>query len=68
MQNSLLHVVWTEMCLGSVCTQLPYNDKNPTIFFLIPMNRNPFLKSCRSQILGCVTSQTQATLTIVDWH
>ncbi len=38
MQNSLLHVVWTEMCVGSVCTQPPYNDKNPpnAFFFLNP--------------------------------
>ncbi len=36
MQNSLLHVIWTLMCVGSVCTQPPYTDKNPPsgIFFL----------------------------------
>ncbi len=32
MQNSLLHAVWTEMCLGSVCPQPPYNDKNTPLF------------------------------------
>ncbi len=33
MQNSLLHVVWSEMCVGSMCTQPPYNDKNPLSAF-----------------------------------
>ncbi len=57
MQNSLLHVVWTEMFVGSVCTQPPYNDKNPpSVFFKIQINHNPFFKSSGSQILGCVTS------------
>ncbi len=29
-------VVWTEMCVGSLCTQPPYNAKNPpSIFFVI---------------------------------
>ncbi len=53
MQNSLLHVVWTEMCVGSVCTHPPYNDKNPPgAFFLIPINNNPFLKSSRCFTAG----------------
>ncbi len=35
MRHALLHVVWTEMCVGSVCTQPPYNDKNPpSVFYL----------------------------------
>ncbi len=29
MLHALLQVVWTEMCVGSVCTQPPYNDNNP---------------------------------------
>ncbi len=29
-------VVWTEMCVGSVCTQPPYDDKNrPSVFFFL---------------------------------
>ncbi len=28
MLQALLQVVWTEMCVGSVCTQPPYNDKS----------------------------------------
>ncbi len=32
MQNSLLHAVWNEMCVGSMCTQPPYNDKNKPLF------------------------------------
>ncbi len=34
MLHALLQVVWTEMCVGSVCTQPLYNDKNPPCFFL----------------------------------
>ncbi len=48
------------MCVGSVCTHPPYNDKNPPsvffLFFIIHINLDPFLKSSHSQILGCVTS------------
>ncbi len=36
------------MCVGSVCTQPPYNDKDPPsvfLFFLIYKNHYPFLKS-----------------------
>ncbi len=40
-----------------VCTHPPYNDKNPpSVFFFIPINNIPFLKSSLSQVLGCVTS------------
>jgi len=34
MLRALLQVVWTELCVGSVCTQPPYNDKNPPSCFL----------------------------------
>ncbi len=51
MQNSLLHVDLTEMFLGSVRIKI-----HPVFFFLIQINHNPFLKSSRSQILGCVMS------------
>ncbi len=46
------------MCVGSVCTHLPYSDKNPpsVFFFFIPINHKHRLRSSRSQILGCVTS------------
>ncbi len=40
------------MCVGSVCTHPPYNDKNPPSgFYLIPKNNIPFFKSGRSQLL-----------------
>ncbi len=36
MLHALLQVVWTEMCVGSLCTQPPYNDKNlPSVFFYL---------------------------------
>ncbi len=52
------------MCFGSVCTQPPYNDKNPPsvfFFFLIWLNHFPFLKSSRSHdslIDSSVSAQT----------
>ncbi len=36
MQKSLLDV--DEMCVGSVCTQPTYKDKNPPAPFLMAMN------------------------------
>ncbi len=57
MRHALLQVVWTEMCVGSVCTQPPYNDKDPSsVCFFISLNHFPFLISSHSQILGRVTS------------
>ncbi len=60
MQNSLLHVVWTEVCVATrcvkVCTQPPYNDKNPSSVFFITKNHKPFVRSSHSQIIGRVTS------------
>ncbi len=55
------------MCVGSVCTHPPYNDKSqPSVFFfLIPINNNPFLKSSRSQILVCVTSHRPRPLPLL---
>ncbi len=51
MLHELLQVVWTEMCVGSVCTQPPYNDKNPpSVFFVISLNVFPFLKSSRLSV------------------
>ncbi len=36
MLHALLQVFLTEMCVGSVCTQPPYNDKNPpSVLFLV---------------------------------
>ncbi len=47
-----LQVVWTEMCVGSVCTQPPYND-----IILMSLNNFFFLISNHSQMPVCVTSQ-----------
>ncbi len=45
------------MFVASVCTQPPYNDKDPpSVFFLISLNHFPFLISSHSQMLVCVTS------------
>ncbi len=51
MRHALLRVVWTEMCVGSVCTQPPYNN-----IILISLNHFPFLISSHSQMPVCVTS------------
>ncbi len=53
------------MCVGSVCTQPAYSDKDHwSVFFLIVLNRFPFLKSSRSKM--CDVIQTQAPPMIVD--
>ncbi len=53
------------MCVGSVCTQPPYNDKDPPSVFLISLNNFPFLKPFSDACL-CDVTQTQAPPTIVD--
>ncbi len=63
MRHALLQVFLTGMCVGSVCAQPPYNDKDPPSAFIFLF----FLKSSRSQMSEvCVTSRE--TPTIVDWH
>ncbi len=44
------------MCVGSVCTHPSYNDKNPpSIFFLNPYFKIPFLKSgCSESPIRCL--------------
>ncbi len=62
--------VWTEMCVGSVYTQPPNNDKDPPSVFLFYLDKSfplshikPFSDACL-----CDVTQTQAPPTIVDWH
>ncbi len=53
-------MLFEHKCVLAVCVHIyPYNDKNPpsVFFFFIPINNIPFLKSSRSQLLGCVTSR-----------
>ncbi len=53
------------MCVGSVCTQPPYNDKDPpSVFFFISLNHFPPF----SDAWLCDITQTQAPPTIVEWH
>ncbi len=61
MRHALLQVVWTEMCVGSVCTQPPYNDKDPPSSFFnlvktFPLSHiKPFSDACL-----CDVTKTQA--------
>ncbi len=50
--------LWTEMCVGSVCTQPPYMINGDS--FLIALNHFPFLISSHSQM--------PVPPTFVDWH
>ncbi len=81
MKNSLLHIVWTEMCLGRVCTQPPYNDTKiilinilinkdiKLIIFKILINHWPIWKiNPFSGSWLCDSTQAKAPPTIVDWH
>ncbi len=49
---------WFELkCVLAVCTQPPYNDKDPpSVFFFILLNHFPFLISSHSQMPVCVMS------------
>ncbi len=59
------------MCAGSVCTQAPYNDKDPPSGFYFfnlvksfPLSHiQPFSDACLYDV-----TKTQAPSTIVDWH
>ncbi len=66
MLHALLQVVWTEMYVGSVCTQPPYNDTNlPSVFFLSTEIFTPFSNRAVSP---CDITRTEAPPTIVDWQ
>ncbi len=56
------------MCVGSVFTQPPYNNKNPPSgIFLMPINNIPFSQiKLISDSWLCDVTQTQAPPTIVD--
>ncbi len=57
------------MCVGRVCTRPSYNEKNPpSVFFLNPCFKIPFLKSGCSEIPVRMSSSVQAPPTIVDWQ
>ncbi len=71
MQNALLHVVWTEMCVGSVCKHPPYNNTNPpSVYFIFLSDKRYPLFQIKpfSDSWLCDVTQTQAPPTIVDWH
>ncbi len=48
MLHALLQVVCTEMCIGSVCKQPPYNDTNYNFYNLFKCFA--FLKSSRLSV------------------
>ncbi len=54
------------MCVGSVYTQPPYNDKNPpsVFFFLSTKIFTPFSNRA---VFPCDVTRTEAPPMIVDW-
>ncbi len=61
MLHALLQVVWTEMCVGSVCTQSPYNDKNPpSVFFFFNLLKSLPLSQIEPISDACLFDVTQA--------
>ncbi len=56
------------MCVGSVCTHPSYNDKNPPVFFLIPILKSPFSNQAVLRFLSEWRSSAQTAPTIVDWQ
>ncbi len=66
MQNS---VVWTKMCVWSVCTHPSYNDKKSTQwFFKIPILKSPFSNQAVLRFLSEWRSSAQTAPTIVNWQ
>ncbi len=66
MLHALLQVVWTEMCVGSVCTQPPYNDKIHPVFLF--ESTKIFIPFSNRAICLCDVTWTEAPPTIVDWQ
>ncbi len=64
MLHALLQVVWAEMCFGSVCTQPPYNDKNPSGVLIFSSSKICIPFSNRAVCL-CDVTRTEAPPTIV---
>ncbi len=55
------------MCVGSVCTQPSYNDKNPpSVFFLL--STKIFIPFSNQAAFPCDVTQTEAPPTIIDWQ
>jgi len=48
------YMVFEQMCVGNVCTQPPYNDKNPPNVFFFNPQKSEF-RTSHSQIWGNVT-------------
>ncbi len=74
MRHALLHVVWTEMCVGSVCTQPPYNDKDPpSVFYLFKSftlsQIEPISDACKCDVTQTEAPPTNVWLTAdrLDW-
>ncbi len=68
MRHALLQVVSTEMCVGSVCTQPTYNDKDPPSVFFFYLVKSFPLSHIKpfSDVCLCEVTQTQAPPTTVD--
>ncbi len=74
MRHALLQVVWTEMCVGSVCTQPPYNDKDPpSVFYLFKSftlsQIEPIADACKCDVTQTEAPPTNVWLTAdrLDW-
>ncbi len=56
------------MCVGSVFTQPPYNDKNPPSVFFIYKSPKIFIPFSNRAVCSCDVTETEAPPTIVDWQ
>ncbi len=75
MLHALFQVVLTEMCVGSVCTQPPYNDKNPlSVFFFyliksLPLSQiEPISDACLCDVTWTEAPPTIVWLTVAFQH
>ncbi len=58
------------MCVGSVCTKPPYNDKNPTSVFFVFFSTKIFtpFSNWNRAVCPCDVTRTEDPPTIVDWQ
>ncbi len=70
MQNSLLHVVWTNVLAGCVHNHPIMVKIHPVLFFFLNPNKWQPLSQIKlfSDSWLCDVTQTQDPPTIVDWH
>ncbi len=67
MRHILFQAVWTEMCVSSVCTQPPYNDKDPPSVFFFYLVKSFPLSQIEPISDACLCDVTQTGPSHNSW-